>query len=34
MRGLMFTSKAVPGWMDSEINMQWVAKTLAPGIGK
>ena len=20
-------------WMDSEINMQWVAKTLAPGIG-
>ena len=21
-------------WMDSEINMQWVAKTLAPGIGK
>ena len=21
-------------WMDSEMNMQWVAKTLAPGIGK
>ena len=21
-------------WMDSEINMQWVAKTLVPGIGK
>ena len=21
-------------WMNSEINMQWVAKTLAPGIGK
>ena len=21
-------------WMDSEINMQWVAKTVAPGIGK
>ena len=21
-------------WMDSEINMQWVAKTLVPGVGK